>query len=62
MRRGLLEFIEADAVSEWIDDVHRAGAVELVLHAGTKVLVTLAAHLAMKLINSKHFDVNMHSR
>jgi hypothetical protein len=38
---GLLKFVEADAIAERINDIHRPRSIEFVLNTGTQIAITL---------------------
>ena len=58
----VLEFVEADAIAEWINDVHCTGSVKFILDSRAQVFVTLARYLAVEFIDSGHLDVNVNPR
>ena len=49
-------FIEANAITEWIDHTHRTCAVEFIAKAGFHEFIALVCDFAMETFNPGHFD------
>jgi hypothetical protein len=48
----LLEFVEADAIAEGINDIQRPGSIEFILNTGTQIAITFCRKFAVEVFHT----------